>query len=173
MHGQFRVVAEARARELHAGGDGGGDDDANAEIERLVGVRSTTFAYPCGEKFVGRGAATESYVPLVAKRFLAGRGFRDEAANDPAFCDFAQVLGVDSDGMSFEEIKTQVASAVKDGGWVVFAGHEIGTAGRQTTLIPALEQFLQYAKDPANGVWLDTVENVAKYIRAQQTSPRR
>ena len=54
----------------------------------------------------------------------------------------------------------------------VFAGHEIGTAGRQTTLVPALEQFLQYAKDPANGVWLDTVENVAKYIRAKQARVR-
>lgn len=34
--------------------------------------------------------------------------------------------------------------------------------------MPALEQLLKYAKDPANGVWLDTVENVAKYIRTQR-----
>jgi len=143
-------------------------DTANADIERLLGVKSTTFAYPCGEKFVGRGTRTESYVPLVAKRFLVGRGFRDESANDPMLCDLAQVLGVESDGMSFDEFKAQVDAAAKTGAWVVFAGHDIGTGGHQTTLVPALEQFLKYAKDPANGIWLDTVENVAKYIHGQQ-----
>jgi|SRR5947209_3891470 len=143
-------------------------DDANADIERLLGVKSMTFAYPCGDKFIGRGAETQSYVPLVAKRFLAGRGFRDESANDPAFCDMAQLLGVESDGMTFEDLKAAVDATTKTGGWIVFAGHEIGTGRRQTTLVPALEQFLKYAKDPANGIWLDTVGNVAKYVVAQR-----
>jgi peptidoglycan/xylan/chitin deacetylase (PgdA/CDA1 family) len=30
-------------------------DGANAEIESLLGVKPRTFAYPCGQKFVGRG----------------------------------------------------------------------------------------------------------------------
>lgn len=143
-------------------------EGANADTERLLGVKPTTFAYPCGEKFVGRGAATISYVPLVAKLFRAGRGFRDEAANDPVFCDFAQVLGVDSDGMSFEEMKQAVVTAAKTGGWLVLAGHEIGKAGNQTTEAAVLEQFMQYAKDPANGIWLDTVDAIARYIQTQR-----
>jgi peptidoglycan-N-acetylglucosamine deacetylase len=143
-------------------------DGANAEIERLLGTRPTTFAYPCGEKFIRRGVEAESYVPFVAKRFLVGRGFRDEAANDPAFCDLAQVLGVDSDGMSFEGMKTAVLGAAKEGGWIVFAGHEIGSPAHQTTLAAALEQFLKYARDPENGVWLSTVEKVATYIRTSR-----
>ncbi len=143
-------------------------DSANADTERLLGVKPTTFAYPCGEKFVGRGAATVSYVPLVAKKFRAGRGFRDEAANDPLFCDFAQLLGVDSDGMTFEEMKQAVLTAAKTGGWLVLAGHEIGKPGNQTTEAAALEQFLKYAKDPANGVWLDTVDAIARYILTQR-----
>jgi len=143
-------------------------DGANADTERLLGVKPTTFAYPCGEKFIGRGTATVSYVPLVAKRFLAGRGFRDEAANDPLFCDFAQLLGVDSDGMTFEEMKQGVLTAAKTGGWLVLAGHEIGKAGNQTTEAAVLEQFLKYAKDPANGIWLDTVDTIGRYIQAQR-----
>jgi peptidoglycan/xylan/chitin deacetylase (PgdA/CDA1 family) len=143
-------------------------DGANADTERLLGVKPTTFAYPCGEKFIGRGAATVSYVPLVAKRFLAGRGFRDEAANDPLFCDFAQLLGVDSDGMTFEEMKQAVLTAAKTGGWLVLAGHEIGKAGNQTTEAAVLEQFLKYTKDPANGIWLDTVDTIGRYIQAQR-----
>jgi peptidoglycan/xylan/chitin deacetylase (PgdA/CDA1 family) len=143
-------------------------DGANAEIARLVGVHAVTFAYPCGQKFIGRGAATQSYVPLVARRFLVGRGFRDEAANDPLFCDLSQVFGVESDGLSFEQMKAAVTAAAQQGRWLVFAGHEIGVAGHQTTLVASLEQFLKYAQNPANGVWLDTMEQVARYIRAQR-----
>jgi peptidoglycan/xylan/chitin deacetylase (PgdA/CDA1 family) len=146
-------------------------DSANAETERMLGVKPATFAYPCGQKFVGRGEDTKSYVPLVAKRFLAGRGFRDEAANAPAFCDPAQLLGVESDGMSFEDMKKVVLAAEKEGGWLVFAGHEIGSPAYQTTDAAALEQLLKYAKDPANGIWLDTVESVAKYIQTQRAKP--
>jgi peptidoglycan/xylan/chitin deacetylase (PgdA/CDA1 family) len=143
-------------------------DSANRETERLLGVKPTTFAYPCGEKFVGRGAETKSYIPLVARRFRAGRGFRDEAANDPNVCDFAQLLGVESDGMSFEAMKKAVLTAAQDGGWLVFAGHDIGNPGNQTTESTVLEQFLKYAKDPASGIWLDTVDNIAKYIQAHR-----
>jgi peptidoglycan-N-acetylglucosamine deacetylase len=145
-------------------------DGANTDTVRLLGVKPTTFAYPCGEKFVGRGADTKSYVPLVAKRFRVGRGFRDEAANDPAFCDLAQVLGVESDGMSFEQMKQAVLDAEKDGGWLVLAGHEIGNAGHQTTEAAVLEQFLKYALDPASGIWLDTVDTIAKYIQTRRAT---
>lgn len=143
-------------------------DGANAETERLLGVKPTTFAYPCGQKFIGRGAKTRSYVPLVAKRFRCGRGFRDEAANDPMFCDFAQVMGVDSDGMTFEDMKKAVTDAAQGHGWLVFAGHEIGNPGPQTTEAAVLEQFLKYAQDPANGIWLDTLDSVSRYVQAQR-----
>ena len=143
-------------------------DEANAETQRLLGVKPTTFAYPCGQKFIGRGTGTESYVPLVARKFLVGRGFRDEAANNPMFCDFAQVLSPQSDGMSFEEMKKWVTTAAEGSGWLVFTGHEIGKPGYQVTAASVLEQFLQYAGDPANGVWLDTVDAVAQYIQQQR-----
>jgi Predicted xylanase/chitin deacetylase len=118
---------------------------ASRDIERLLGVRPLTFAYPCGAKFVGRGAAAQSSVPLVARLFLAGRGFRDEWPNDPEFFDFAQVLGIDSDGLSFAEMRAWVERAAPQRGWVVFAGHDIGPPGRQTTPAAALEQFLAWA----------------------------
>jgi hypothetical protein len=143
-------------------------EGANVDIEKLVGVKPVTFAFPCGQKFVGRGAGVSSYVPLVAKLFLAGRGFRDEGPNDPAACDFAQLMGVESDGLTFEQMKSQAAAAAAWGAWLVYAGHEIGTGGRQTTLAPALEEFFRYARDPANGVWLDTVQTIAEYVKSHR-----
>lgn len=143
-------------------------DSATRDIENLLGVKTASFAYPCGSKFIGRGVDTQSYVPLVAKRFRTARGFRDEAANDPIYGDFAQILGVDSDGMSFEAMKQAVLTAAKTGGWLVFAGHEIGKAAPQTTQSAVLEKFLAFAKDPANGIWLNPVDTIAKYIEVHR-----
>ncbi len=30
-------------------------DGATADIQRLLGIKPMTFAYPCGHKFIGRG----------------------------------------------------------------------------------------------------------------------
>ena len=144
-------------------------DGANAAIEGMLGVKPVTFAYPCGQKFIGRGLGVKSYVPLVARRFLAGRGFRDEMPNDPAVCDLAQLLGIESDGLSFEQIRDIIARGAEQGLWVVFAGHEIGEPGPQTTRAPELEKLLRYASDPGNGIWLDTVEAVSRHILKQRS----
>ena len=143
-------------------------DDANAEIQRLLGVKPKTFAYPCGQKFVGRGVDVRSYVPLVAERFLLGRGYLDESANDPAFCDLAQAMGTPFDDMDFAQMKGLVEQAAKDGRWVIFVGHEIGKRGYQVTDTVALKALCEYLKDPANAIWLGTVEEVAEHIRVQR-----
>ncbi len=143
-------------------------DGASAAIERLVGVRPVSYAYPCGQKFFGRGRQAGSYVPLIAREFLTGRGFRDEDSNDPAHCDLARVMGMQADGLSFEEMRKLVVEAAGRGGWLVFVGHEMGSGGEETTRLDALERLLDYAADPANGVWLDTMKSVASYIAAQR-----
>jgi peptidoglycan/xylan/chitin deacetylase (PgdA/CDA1 family) len=137
---------------------------ANTEIEKLLGVRPRTFAYPCGQKFVGRGVDVKSYVPAVASRFLAGRGWRDEGANDPAFCDLAQLMGVELDGLTWEQLKVLIDQARERHSWLVLAGHDIGEGVRQTTRVDTLRAFCEYARDPKNGVWVDTVANIGRYV---------
>jgi len=139
-------------------------DRASAEIVEMLGVRPVTFAYPCGQKFVGRGENVRSYVPLVASRFLAGRGWRDEGANDPAFCDPAQLMAMELDGLTFEQLKVLIEAACEKGFWLVLCGHEIGEGGRQTTRADTLRAFCEYALDPNNGLWVDTVANVTRYV---------
>jgi peptidoglycan/xylan/chitin deacetylase (PgdA/CDA1 family) len=142
---------------------------ASDMIENQLGVRPVSFAYPCGQKYVGRGRNFKSYVPLIAEEFLTGRGWMNEWANDPAFCDMANLMGVELDGKSFEQVKQVMDRVLKDGGWLVFAGHEIGDGGRQTTLASTLKALCEYAQDPANGIWLDTVESVSRYILEQRS----
>ncbi len=147
-------------------------DEANAAIERLLGIKPTTFAYPCGQKFVGRGLSVKSYVPLVAERFIVGRGAFDEVANDPAFCDLAQVTGRDLDGLDFEQVRQLVDEAAADGRWLVFFGHEVGEPARQTTFASTLRALCRYAQDPANGLWVDTVAAVGQYIQEQRAGSK-
>jgi hypothetical protein len=141
---------------------------ANESIEHLLGVRPVSFAYPCGQKFVGRGRNLKSYVPLVAEEFMTGRGWMDEWANDPAFCDMAQLMAMELDGKTFEQVKQIMDRTLTNGGWLVFCGHDIGDGGRQVTLTSTLKALCEYAQDPANGIWLDSVESVARYVLEQR-----
>jgi peptidoglycan/xylan/chitin deacetylase (PgdA/CDA1 family) len=146
-------------------------DQANADIVKLLGVHPVTFAYPCGQKFVGRGVNARSYVPLVAARFLAGRGWRDEGANDPAFCDPAQLMAMELDGLTWDQFKVLIEQARQSRSWLVLCGHDIGDGGRQTTRIDTLRAFCEYARDPQNGVWVDTVANIGRYVLEHRTVP--
>ena len=140
---------------------------ANHAIHQLLGVTPKTFAYPCGQTYVGRGRDLQSYIPLVANHFLARRGFRTEAVNDPLLCDLAQLCAHDSDCHSFAALKPWIDMAVEQGSWLVLAGHEIGTTGRQTTLISALEELAAYCQQRQD-IWLDSVANVASHLTEVQ-----
>lgn len=147
-------------------------DDANKEIQRLLGVHVVTFAYPCGQKFVGRGGEVKSYVPLVAQRFLVGRGWYDDYTNNPAFCDLAQAGGTTFDDMDYIGMVNVISQAAEQGRWVIFVGHEIGEKAPFTTDATALAALCRYLQDPASGVWVDTVENIGKYILQQRNGHR-
>ena len=137
---------------------------ASRRIEALLGVTPVSFAYPCGQTTVGRGVDTRSYVPLVAELFTSGRGWLDEAPNDPSYVDLAQITGMEMDGKTFEEILPLLESARTDGLWLVLAGHEMDDAGRQTTRLSMLEALIPYLQDPTNGFWFATVGEVAAYV---------
>jgi peptidoglycan/xylan/chitin deacetylase (PgdA/CDA1 family) len=146
--------------------------EANNIIEGLLGVRPVSFAYPCGQKFVGRGQNLKSYVPLVAAEFMTGRGWMDEWANDPAFCDMANLMAMELDGKDFELLKQLIDRTLANGGWLIFCGHEVGEKGRQTTYSSTIRALCEYAQDPENGLWLDTVQAVAKHIRKQRNDTK-
>ena len=141
---------------------------ANQEIENLLGVKSEVFAYPCGQTYVGSGKNTRSYVPVVSKLFLSGRGWLDEGPNAPQFCDPAQLTGMEMDGKEFEQILPLIENAKKTGAWLVLAGHEMGESGSQTTRLSMLKKLIEYAQNPANGIWIAPVGTVVKYIKGKK-----
>lgn len=143
-------------------------DSANRFIYELVGVKPISFAYPCGQTFIGRGAGAQSYVPLVASMFESGRGWLNEAPNDPWFCDLAQMNASELDGKSFEQILTLIETAKTNGQWLILAGHEMNDEGRQTSLLKTIEALCKYASYPSNDIWIDNVRNVASYVEQKR-----
>jgi beta-glucosidase len=143
-------------------------DSANKVITSTLGVTPVSFAFPCGQKFVGRGELTRSYIPVIAAKFESGRGWLDEGPNDPAFCDMSQLTGMELDGKSFDQVKSLIESAREKGLWLVLAGHEMNTSGVQTSILSTIEAICKYAADPANGIWIDDVHAVASYIKEKR-----
>ncbi|MFH1730775.1 MAG: polysaccharide deacetylase family protein [Planctomycetota bacterium] len=135
---------------------------ASDEIERLLGVRPATFAYPCGQTFIGRGTGCRSYVPLVAKHFIAGRSAFDETPNDPMAADLAQLAGIEADRAGIEKLAALVDRALDQGSWLVLFAHNVGTEGHQALGAKTLEALCRHVRGSA--VWMDTVANIAAYV---------
>ncbi|MCK5466892.1 MAG: polysaccharide deacetylase family protein, partial [Cyclobacteriaceae bacterium] len=146
-------------------------DSANRIIEHILGTSPVSFAYPCGQTYIGRGLQTQSYVPLVAARFKTGRTWLDEGPNDPAFCDLSQLTGMELDGKSFQQIKVLIDDAREKGSWLILAGHEMNDGGRQTSILSTIDSICQYAMDPANEIWIDHVKNIGDYVREKRGLP--
>ncbi len=89
----------------------------------------------------------------------------DEAGNDPLYCNFAQLAGIEMDGKDFDQILPLLEEAKKTGQWLVLAGHEMGEPGNQTTRLTMLKKLIEYAQVPSNGIWIQPVGTVAKYIQ--------
>ena len=143
-------------------------DSANRFIKEMLGIEPVSFAYPCGQTFIGRGINVQSYVPLIASMFESGRGWLNEAPNDPYFCDLAQLNGTELDGKSFEQVLKLIETAKASGHWLVLAGHEMNDEGRQTSLLKTIEALCKYAMDPANGIWIDNVHNIASFVEQKR-----
>jgi len=139
--------------------------EANRQIKNLLGVTPTTYAYPCGLTYLGRGRNTESFVPLIDELFLAGRSWRDEAPADPNYGDLAKLTGMEMDGKDFEEILPLIQQASRDTQWLILAGHETKESGNQTTRLATLEKIIQFAQDPQNGIWLAPMGTIAEYVK--------
>lgn len=144
--------------------------EANDAITKALGRKPVTFAYPCGQTWIGRGEGHTSYVPVVARHFLIGRGYMAETMNDPAYCDLAHVFSPGMDGLPWARAKAMIDEAAQTGRWLIFTGHETSKGGVQATLLETLEAICAYAADASRGIWIDTVAAVGRHVAAQRTA---
>lgn len=142
--------------------------DADRVLRDLLGIKPESFAYPCCQMFVGRGRNLKTYVPMVAERFLTARMGGDDAGNDPSFCDLSQLMAGGSDDVTFEKLKPMIDQTIAEGRWLILCGHEVGDASFQITSTATLEAICRFALDPANGLWIDTVSRIGRYVNGHR-----
>jgi len=145
--------------------------ECNERIRRALGIVPKTFAYPCGQTYVGRGENLKSYIPLVAKMFLAGRGFMAECMNDPQVCDLSHLTSFSADHVNHgflrmeADLKALVEHVSKEGGWLILTSHDVAKEPRhQAITVGELDGLCRILKDPARGIWTATVADAAKHL---------
>jgi peptidoglycan/xylan/chitin deacetylase (PgdA/CDA1 family) len=137
---------------------------ASEAIRQELGVTPRTFAYPCGQTSVGRGEQTRSYVPLVARRFLAGRGYHGLYPNMPDVCDLAHLDSLPLDRLSAVEVRAKAEPAIARGAWFILAGHEISASDSTATQEATLVELAGWLTDAAAPVWVAPVADVADWL---------
>ena len=162
--GSYGFVRRENALELWTLDDVETDVLAAAErLEALVpGDPPRSFAYPCGQTFVGRGAARRSYVPVVARHFAVARGV-GETANDPRIADLHCLSSWMVARVTGAELLELVEPARERGHWAIFCFHGIDDGGRLSIGADALGTLVaDLAGRP--DVWTDTVQAVGAYL---------
>jgi peptidoglycan-N-acetylglucosamine deacetylase len=140
-------------------------DAASQVIQDLLGVQPKTFAYPCGQSFIGRASQRRSYVPLVAERFVAGRGYASETGNLLDRCDLAHLEAYVIDGLDAGALQSRVDAGMIRGEWVIMVGHDIGQRGPQTVPIRELDRFCRRVSQD-DRIWIAPVLQVAERVRS-------
>jgi peptidoglycan/xylan/chitin deacetylase (PgdA/CDA1 family) len=139
-------------------------DEATEDLNRLVPEQQgdRTFCYPCYQTYVGAGENRQSYVPLVARRFKAARGW-GERANHPERIDLAYTWSLAVDGHTGKEIVAYIDNAVNDGLWAIICMHGVG--GQHLSIeTAALREVARYLDRNRNRIWTATMIDVADYI---------
>lgn len=135
-------------------------DDATAKIESLFGEKPRTFAYPCGERHVGRDENRRSYEPLVNERFLYARG--DGVLTSPVP---VKVQGTDR--VDLDRILQRLDEVRANGGWLMTVGHEIAPKDHPdqlTTDHEVLDALCRHLAERGD-VWVAPMKEVAAYVK--------
>jgi len=129
----------------------------------------TSYAYPCYESSVGRGETRQSYVPVVARNFVAGRAngeLRGELANDPLYCDLHHLSSWAVERQQGALMIGLVEQALAAGLWGIFTIHGI----HESHLPIGGSDFIELVDHLARrkeAVWVAPVAEIGAYILRQ------
>ncbi len=134
-----------------------------------------TFCYPCYQNYVGEGATRQSYVPVIAKYFPAGRG-KGEAANHPLFTDLHYLASWTMAGwMSGSQLYGFAEAAAKQERWGILTFHGL-QEGPGSLWVPgssyhgsplsadSFRELCEYLAKHRERIWTAPVVTVAQQI---------
>ncbi|MFQ5915830.1 MAG: polysaccharide deacetylase family protein [Nitrospinota bacterium] len=144
-------------------------DSGSSALRKLFrgSLVDRTFAYPCNESFVGMGTTRKSYVPEVARRYVAGRGEYSLIGNDPLEADLSFLYSHGVEGMKSVQISELIEHEILSGRWVILTFHGIGKEWLPIKLVE-FERMLNYLRKNRSRIWIAPVAVIANYILSQR-----
>lgn len=140
--------------------------EAGNRLHEVVPQSAVSFAYPCYQPYVGRGATRQSYVPVVAKHCVAGRG-RGERANDPRYCDLFYLWSFPCERMTGAQMVGLVEHAILEGRWAILTFHGVHE-GHLSIGEGDLAELCAHLERNRHRVWSAPVATVAQRVAQWQ-----
>ncbi len=129
-------------------------------IRQLGAPAVPSFAYPCGQTFIGEDH--RSYIPLVKRHHAFARGVEGAIA-DPTTVDLMEVPAHDG-AMGADACLALVREALARGHWLVFLFHGIG-AEHLPISVEEHAALLDGLKALGRDLWVGTFGDVGDYLR--------
>ena len=135
---------------------------AEAMLRELIPNQAErTFAYPCYQTFVGEGLTRQSYVPVVAKHFVAARSTGEYGwFNDPLKIDLHCLNCVSYGHRNSVEIVGQIERCFRRGHWIIITYHGITEGGPEREFIDVVDHLAERQ----GRIWTAPVVEVAKHV---------
>jgi hypothetical protein len=139
--------------------------EAEGRLDRLLpGQGARSFAYPCYESDVGRGLIRQSYVPLIARLFLAARAQGISIrGNHPRYADLHHLSSWAGERMSAAELIGLAESCPPEGWWGIYTFHGVNQ-GHLPISEYDLCRLLDYLARNRSRFWVAPVIEVAQYL---------
>ena len=121
-----------------------------------------TFCYPCYQSHVGAGPRQQSYVPVIARHFVAARG-KGEVANHPLTCDLHYLWSWPVERMSGAALVGLAERAAGQGRWAILTFHGIHQ-GHLSVADVDLRELCGFLARASERVWVASVVTVARRL---------
>lgn len=136
--------------------------EAERRLTEAFPTEDRSYCYPCYQNHVGEGQSRQSYTPIIARHFAAGRGL-GEWPNHPATCDLHYAWSWALRGNSATELIGMAEQTANRGRWgiMTFHGISLGHLSVAECDFTELCNHLAHAKH----IWVAPVREVAVAIR--------
>jgi len=140
--------------------------EASKRIRSLIPEQKDfTFCYPCYNNHVGHGSSRKSYVPIVAKHFMAGRGIGEfPFGNFPATCDLHYLWSWPVEGKSGIELVGLAERTASLSQWGIMTIHGIDDGGNLSLSMSAFRELCNFLDRNRDRIWVAPMVDVAQRI---------
>jgi len=139
--------------------------------ETIPAQEGFTFCYPCYQTYVGMGEGRQCWVPIIARNFIAARGW-GEMANHPELIDLHYLSSRPFYDASAQEMIAEIEKGVRVGRWPILTFHGIIKEPGPGTQEKDLAAVCDYLVENKGRIWTDTVYSIAKYVKADRERRR-